>query len=76
MADSQKIVLVKREGKPITVGVGINCFPIENNQVQGEMGQRIGAEISGPDCLRNYFSNLELAVWAWKNQLFDEIEEH
>jgi hypothetical protein len=67
------VVLVKNNGKPVSVGVDQNCFPIENGKVVGVASQEIGARAMGK--AKEYNAALELAQFAWDNQIFDTEEE-
>ena len=69
-----KISLVTKKNKPISVGVGKNCFPIENNKIVHSESQRMGARFRNKE--DQYNKAYKLAVWAWEIQMFDEIEKH
>lgn len=87
--NTKHISLVKIRGKPITVGVGKHCFPIENNILIDNENSFMGAcALSDqqyceylnipckPQALQEYKEAFELAKFAWDNQLFDSIIEN
>lgn len=69
-----KVVFVKNNGKVVSVGAGIHCFSIKDNQVQDNQDQRFGSRITGT--LKQYEEAFELAKIAWEMQECDSEENH
>lgn len=69
-----KVTLVKNRGVPVSVGVGRNCFSLENGVPVHDEAQKIGAEVAGKS--KQYQDAFELACWAVENQMYDNTEEH
>ena len=68
------VVLVKNNGKSVTVGIDSHCFPVEGTTVVSDLSQEIGCRAMGK--AKEYNEALELAKFAWENQIFDAVEEH
>jgi len=70
-----KIILVKKNGIPVTIGVGRYSFGIEQGKLVQDECQRIGALTTTGDTTA-FLEAWGLAQWAWENQVWDSVEEH
>lgn len=61
--------LVILNNKPCAVGVDIYAFPVTQDGTL-EIPNR---DFLGPEDLARYNEAAEFAIWAWENQIFDEV---
>jgi hypothetical protein len=71
---NDKVILVKRKNKPVSVGVGRFCFSIENARLVEDPAQANGAKFVNK--FNEYLDALNLAYWAFCHDCYDMIEEH
>lgn len=80
-----RVELIRLKGKPISIGVGTNVFPIEKGKVQHNEDSRQGCVavdsglIPGNATKGNesrYLAAYELAKWAFENNVYDSIVDN